>query len=84
MGGSIVPDQIINGFKITHNTPSLSEEEREKRKKEILGEIYKILSSKNQHVDIKEKEVYIKHVLDINRSQQERTEDGSNLRASIS
>ncbi len=37
----IVEDKVVNGFRIVHHIPDMTEEEREKKKKEILLNLYR-------------------------------------------
>lgn len=37
----VVEKNIVNGFRIVHTIPDMTEEEREEKKKEILLSLYK-------------------------------------------
>jgi len=37
----VVEKNIVNGFRIVHTIPDMTEEEREKKKKEILLNLYR-------------------------------------------
>ena len=37
----VVEENIVNGFRIVHTIPDMTEEEREEKKKEILLSLYK-------------------------------------------
>ena len=46
---------IINDFKVTHNVPNLTEEEREAVKKDILKKIYNLFTIKENYIYTKVK-----------------------------
>jgi len=44
----IAEDKGVNGFRIVHHIPDMTEEEREKKKKEILLNLYRYFKYNNK------------------------------------